>query len=49
MRSADHRFGAVDGAGQLPSDPHPAAQAFLARRPHDLNPLYLDPLLAPEA
>jgi endonuclease-8 len=29
-------------------DPHPAAQAFLAGRHLDPNPLYLDPLLAPD-
>jgi hypothetical protein len=50
LRSADHRSDAIDAAPGLPSDPHPAAQVFLARRPqaHELNPLYLDPLLAPE-
>jgi hypothetical protein len=34
---------------ELPLDPHPAAQAFMAGRHHDPNPLYLDPLLAPDA
>jgi endonuclease-8 len=41
--------GRRDARVERPLDPHPAAQAFLAGRHHDPNPLYLDPLLAPDS
>jgi hypothetical protein len=47
--SVDRASPVDERTGDRKSDPHPAAQLFRAGRREDLNPLYLDPLLAPDA